>query len=612
MVEFPSVALVKANQPIPALLNYGISDLVEVAGLAAAIRELVDDLAIPVGPWDRDPLAGFAAFARRRRPSLVGVSTDTCGISSALAYAGIAKQHGAYVVLGGHHPSALPEQVLADPNVDAVVRGEGELTLAELVAEGPSRQVAGLSFKDGAEIVHGPERLLIEDLDTLPLPLRALRPPRFGLDGLHYHTDTVYTSRGCKARCAFCANHLVGKHWRQRSLEHVLQELDSIPSGNLRKPKMVKLWDPNFMTDPERIAELCRRIVEVGLHERFRFVAETRIEDIVRGKQVLPLMKRAGFCQLGSGLESPNQETLTLHRKGVKVAWIEEATRLLADNDIHFSKFFIIGHPNEDVDDILRYPAYAATPEHRYQSSFFFVLTPYPGTRTYDEYSKQGIIKSFNWDLYTNYCAVIEPNGIAPQALQALLGTVMVQYTLIKRFARGEPFRKLAARAVALLLANARVLLLDPAVTISEAQDNLWESLRLLRPTPPRPAQTPQRPWLRLTAVRLHHPTRDPVTLRLASHDGQEQLTSAARSGSASSRRHILHVEVAQLLRLALAIDPQRDGHDVITLLLAPSRMKLRWLFSVGLQITRVLSIITVMGLSHLRRSLGERRHQNR
>jgi magnesium-protoporphyrin IX monomethyl ester (oxidative) cyclase len=607
VAEFGSVALLKADQPIPAFLSYGISDLVELAGLAAFIRELVDDIAIPVGPCDRDPISGFAAYAKKRRPQLVGISTYTCGARSAFAYAKIAKQYGAYVVVGGYHPSALPEEMLSNPDIDAVVRGEGEETLAELVTDGPSPQVLGLSYKDGSNIAHNPERPLITDLDRLSLPLRQLRPGRFGLDGQSYHTDTIYTSRGCKARCAFCANHLVGKQWRQRSIDKVMAELATIPPGQLQKPKKVKLWDPNFLTDVERISELCKQIIAAGFHQRFRFVAETRIEDIIRAKEILPLLKRAGICQLGSGIESPNQETLKLHRKGVKIEWVDQAAQLLDDNGIHFGKFFIIGHSNESVADILQYPTFAATPRHRSQNSFFFALTPYPGTRIFDEYQQQGLIKSFNWDLYTNYCAVVEPAGIPRYTLQALLGAVIVQCSLNKRFARGEPFSKLAGKTLALLLANARALLLDDACSPAQAADNIWQALGHLRQTPARPSSEKRSGALALRAIRLFHRNQPPFTLRIYREDGSERLLPTFDTrDSAVPRLTTLNLDTSHLLWLARTIDPRRDGHDLITLYLAPRKLRLGWVISLLWQAVKVLGILGVMAGFHLRKTLSQ------
>jgi len=123
--------------------------------------------------------------------------------------------------MGGYHPSALPEEVLASPYVELVVRGEGEEAFAELVRSGSPEGVGGVSYRRDGSILHNPGRQPIADLDAVPLPLRELRPQRCGLAGLDYHTDTLYTSRGCRFRCVFCANHLVGGPFRVRRLAAV-------------------------------------------------------------------------------------------------------------------------------------------------------------------------------------------------------------------------------------------------------------------------------------------------------------------------------------------------------------------------------------------------------
>lgn len=247
MSFFRRIALVRAHQRIPLVDPLYISDLTELCTLGAVVREHVDWVRIPVMPTDRHPLADFERFVRTERPDLVGVSSFTCGIHSAYEYAEIARRYGAYVVFGGYHPSALPEEVLNDGCVDAVVRGEGEETFAELVRSGPSEVVRGLSWRDGQRLVHNPDRPVILDLDSIPLPAREIRPPRFGLESLDYHTDTIYTSRGCKAKCHFCANALIGKNWRTRSNTNVLQELLGLQATPRGRPKYIKIWDPSTL-----------------------------------------------------------------------------------------------------------------------------------------------------------------------------------------------------------------------------------------------------------------------------------------------------------------------------------------------------------------------------
>ncbi|MCP4896549.1 MAG: radical SAM protein [bacterium] len=603
MVEFKSLALVSAHPPLPAMLNYGISDLTELCSLAAYVRDLVDDVAIPVGPSDRDPLTGFSAYMNRHKPDLVGISTFTCGARSALKYAEIAKRHGAFVVMGGYHPSALPEEMLASPVVDAVVRGEGEETLRDLIVNGPSRRVPGLSIRDGEDFIHNPDRPVIEDLTTLPLPLREVRPKRFGLDGRHYHTDSIYSSRGCKARCVFCANHLVGKKWRRRSNRHVMEELAEIAPARKGKRKHVKLWDANFMTDTDQIAELCEMIIENGFHKEFRFSAETRIEDIIRSREILPLIHEAGFSQLGSGIESPNPETLRSLRKGINLEGVAEASRLLSEEGIHFAKFFIIGHPNENRSQILEYPDFAVSKSVTKESAFFFILTPYPGTRTYEEYHENGMIASYDWDLYTNLGAAIEPNGISRLSLQALLCTVQTQYSLVKRLARGDSFDRLAGKLIMPLLANAKLLQLYGTGSDEELQDYLWEALSQLQDIPPRTVEHKGSRHSDQSLVLRFHNWRGTSVDAVFQHDGdQESFRIGKGFGDEFKRKRIIHLSIPLLYRMMSTFDLRKDPHDIITLKLKPSTMKPAWILSLAGTLIRVSWLIGRLSLFHLRK----------
>ena len=609
MAEFAQVALLTAHQPLPAFLNYGISDLIELCSLAASIRDVVDDVAIPVCPTDRDPLAGCAAFLRRHRPQLVGISAYTCGASAALEYAALAKQYGAYVVVGGYHASAVPEEMLASPNIDAVVRGEGERTLRELVLHGPSAAVLGLTFKDGVTIVHNPERPLIDDLDALPLPLRQIRPRRFGLDSLDYHVDSIYTSRGCRGKCTFCANHLVGKRWRKRSNRHVLGELQSITPPGRGKRKLIKLWDASFMTDTARTAELCDLIIDSGLHRHFRFIAEARVEDIIRAREILTRMKEAGFVKLGAGIESPNRATLRQVRKGLLPEAVHTASKLVSDSGLFFSKFFIIGHENEGVDDILDYADFAVAEGLRRQNAYFFVMTPYPGTEIRTSYQRKGLIKSNDWDLYTNYNAVIERAGISQTTLQSLVGALPLQYSLSKRFARGERFRKLAAKLLGLVLASAKVFQAHQTFSRDQPEDGVWQVLRFLREVPERAAGPQRRRRLfRTLTLRFFHRDQAPLAISFTDDNRVERLViseSSQQESGVGGRRLTVNLSVQHLFRLAESIDPRVTGHDVIVLLLKPSALQLRWALSLLGQAARVAPVLLGMLLFDLRKRIA-------
>jgi anaerobic magnesium-protoporphyrin IX monomethyl ester cyclase len=165
-----------------------------------------------------------------KRYDLVGISTDTTRHRQALKIANQSKEAGCAVVMGGPHPSYVDEEILSTRKVDFVVRGEGEVTFAELVAalEKKDRKfdsIQGISFLSDGTLVRTPSRPFIEDLDNLPLPARHLIPledyrrTKFGGRPI----TPLITSRGCPYQCAFCASsHFWGSKVRMRSVESLL------------------------------------------------------------------------------------------------------------------------------------------------------------------------------------------------------------------------------------------------------------------------------------------------------------------------------------------------------------------------------------------------------
>ncbi len=574
------VALLQSHQRIPPTHVYYLSDLVELCGLAAAIRDLVDDVFLPVSPSDRDPLGTFDRFMRRHRPELVGISSFTCGARSAREYARIAHDRGAFVVVGGFHPSALPEEVLGWPEVDAVVRGEGEHALADLVRTGSPEGVPGMSYRDDGGFVHHPVPPVIEDLDALPMPLRELRPERFGLAGLDYHTDTIYSSRGCRGRCRFCANHLVGRSWRGRSNESILEELLTIPPPRKGKRKTIKFWDSSFLTDPERVERLCTSMIEQELARHFRFIAECRVEDVIRAADILGTMRSAGIERIGCGVESPSRVTHRQLGKGINLNHVQKAAELLTTANIQFTKFLILGHPGETTDDILAYPDYALSHGVNRQRTTFFVMTPYPATELADEYDARGWITSKDWDLYTNFGAVVQPDGISAEQLQILHGAVAASYGARRRFLEHRSSWGVFERLLEPILLYSKVSLVK-GMPRHEVADGLMEVLRRAAGSWERDRRSKRTPRRRdRVALRFHHPDHDPVVVGVL--HGETRDTLVIREGAEAledprGRLWELHVSVPRLVRLVERIDHRRLGHDAMTLTHAPGGFKPAW-----------------------------------
>ena len=567
MAGFRSVALLQSHLEVPAWHVYYVPDLVELCMLAAVVRDRVDDVAIPVSPTDRDPFSTFERFVRRRRPDLVGISSFTGGAVTARTYAEIARRHGAFVVVGGYHASALPEEVLRSPHVDAVVRGEGEEAFAELVRSGSPEGVPGVSYRGNGGFVHNPERPPIADLDRFPPPLREIRPERFGLAGLDYHTDTIYGSRGCRGKCVFCANHLVGGAWRGRSLDRLIAELETMRPPRRGPWKYVKFWDSCFLEDPARVAALCTKIIEAGVQKPFRFIAETRAEDVVRAAEILPLMRRAGFARIGVGVESPSRATHRTLRKGLNLAHVERAAGLLAAADIQFTKFLIVGHEGESEADILAYPDYSLDHGVRLQNTTFFVMTPYPGTDLATAYREHGLIESEDWNLYTNFGAVVAPNGIPATRLQMLHAAVGIRYGAHRRFLAGKGFASVAEKLFDPLLLLAKVELIRGRQSPPEIAAAMFEAL-VAAGSPGRRSRPIRRRLSDRLALRFHLRDGRSVAVGVVEREGRQDLAFEAGPGRLDGRRrHLeLHVSLERLVALGLRLDYQRLGSDGMTL----------------------------------------------
>ncbi len=417
MSHFKRVALLKAQQKLEPPADVYSSDLVEICYLGAFIQNDVDHVSIPVSPYDKNPFKLFEKSLKKEKFDLVGISSMTGGYHSAQEYARIARQAGAHVVMGGYHPTALTDEVLSDPNVDSVIRGEGDNPFRDLVINGPSRDVLGLSFKEKGELIHNPDQELIEDMDFLPQPLRTIRPLRFGERGDAYSIDTVYSSRGCIAKCTFCANDTVNQGWRPRSPEHFIEELKQIHSKHVRRT--IKFFDSIFLFDAKRV----ERIVELMFkHDltNFKIITESRSDDVIRCAHLMKDLKRIGFDKIQIGIETPDPETFKTLRKGGSVQKHENAIRIVQDSGLKVEGFLIIGHPHETKEDILRYPEFAKHMglDHR---ALYFVMTPYPGTQIYKEYEEKQLIESLDWDCYNNFGTVVHLEKMKRSELRNLL-----------------------------------------------------------------------------------------------------------------------------------------------------------------------------------------------
>ncbi|NOZ19803.1 MAG: B12-binding domain-containing radical SAM protein, partial [Planctomycetes bacterium] len=540
MSYFKNIYLLKAPQAYGLPEPRFISDLTEICYLAAAVEKEVDSVSIPVDFYGRNPYRDFVQFLKDRPVDLVGISAMTGAYNNALRLAEIAKRSGAYVVMGGYHPTALPEEVLKSPYVDSVLIGEGERTFRELVMRGPSREVAGMVIKDNGGLVRTEPRPLIADLDALPHPLRSARPRRFGERGDAYSIDTIYTSRGCPWRCKFCANDIVNKHWRARSPENVVEEMAQIHDP--QRKKLLKIWDANFLTNITRAEEICDLMLERGL-THFKIWTETRVDDILRAQRILDKMYRVGFRNVSLGIESPNPETLRLMNKKNKVDSAVHAVLALRKHKIKIQGYFIIGHYSETRENTKEYPLYAEG--IGLHQAVFMVMTPYPGTAIFEEYKRENKIESYNWDLYNNFCAVVETKGMDRKTLQEMVAHCWGRFYTRCIFVSNK---KLCGVTFAFLfhLSIMYTIFRFGKNTWNEIEDRLFDFLEagcrcLSRPVP-RNAPLFLR-WFGEFTIRFTHSRGESVEFHMTQNNGARRLTAKRTESGGPIRGITFHLQ---------------------------------------------------------------------
>jgi len=328
-------------------------------------------------------------------------------------------------VVGGQHFTALARESLeAYPEIDIVIRGEGEQTLAELVKALEARKllsnVKGISFRHKGEVVHTVARPLIGNLDDLPYPAYHLVEDHMSkyhfkmMAGAKTGYALVEASRGCPHRCTFCSQWRFWEGtWRAKSPKRIAEELEYC----YREFGTRFLWlvDDNFGLT-EKTIELCDEIVGRGIADDIMWFMQARCDDICSHKDILPRMRKAGNLWVLTGIESHSQETLDAFRKGISPSDARQAMDLLKKNDIFAQATVIMGDRRDSHESMngLREFINDVDPD----LAIFMVLTPFPGTELYETARMKGWIEDSNWANYDMVHAIMPTESLSRQEVQ--------------------------------------------------------------------------------------------------------------------------------------------------------------------------------------------------
>jgi len=331
-------------------------------------------------------------------------------------------------VVGGQHFTATAKESLETyPEIDVIARGEGEQTLVELVKALANKtsflNVQGLTFRRKGKVYHTPSRPLIENLDSLPFP-----GYHFVKDVVHkYHftmmagRSTRYTliegSRGCPHNCSFCSQwvHWRGK-WRVKSPKRIADEMEFCYTNY--GSRFFWLTDDNFGLG-KHTDDLCDEITKRRFVDDIMWFMQARCDDVVQHSSVLPKLRNAGNRWILLGVETSHDPTLEAFNKKITPEDSEKAVELLKQNDIFAQATLIIGGREDSAESIKQLREFVNKIDPGI--AIFMILTPFPGTKIYEEAKRNGWIEDANWANYDMVHAIMPTQYLSRMEVQEQL-----------------------------------------------------------------------------------------------------------------------------------------------------------------------------------------------
>lgn len=330
------------------------------------------------------------------KPDVVGLTAMTMTIIDVIKCIDVVKQvdSSITVVLGGPHVNLFPEETINLQGVDFLVLGEGEKTFTRLMhainTKSSYKDITGLVFKDSGKVINTGGNPLITDLDKLPFPARHLTSVEkySSLLSSGKIVTTIFTSRGCPFKCSFCDRPHLGKVFRARSSQNVVDELEECVNLGITE---FLFYDDTFCVDKKRVIDICNEIVKRKLP--ISWDIRTRINTV--DEEIIKHLKKANCRGIHYGIEAGTEKILNVLNKGITIEQAKNVFNLTRKYKIPILAYFMIGSPTETLDDIQT--TFKVMRELNPDYVHLTILTPFPGTKIYFDGLQKGIIKKDYW-----------------------------------------------------------------------------------------------------------------------------------------------------------------------------------------------------------------------
>ncbi len=322
---------------------------------------------------------------------LIVINTSTPTIANDARIAELLKDRYPGVKVGfvGPHAIVLPRETLdSSEAIDFVTTGEFDYVIAEIASGVPLEKVDGIAFRSNGSVIRTPDRPPIENLDALPfvteIYARDLTIENYYNGYLRHPYVSLYTGRGCRARCTFCLwpQTISGHNYRVRSTENVYEEM--VRATRLFPQVKEFFFDDGTLTDNQpRAMDLARKLKNLGI----TWSCNARVNV---AKKTLAVLKDAGLRLLTVGFESGNQQILNNIKKGIRIEQAREFMKSAKELGILVHGAFILGLPGETAETIEETIRFAL--ELDPYSIQVSLLAPYPGTEIYVQGIREGWI----------------------------------------------------------------------------------------------------------------------------------------------------------------------------------------------------------------------------
>jgi radical SAM superfamily enzyme YgiQ (UPF0313 family) len=343
----------------------------------------------------------------RKRPDIIGITMMTCQMRDARYFANLGRKvtgQDAIFVVGGYHPTCEPVEALEDiPELDIAVKGRGDQALADIAAGQNWQDVLGIAYRRRSrktfssrirdllkpassgskndELFQTPDQPFEKDQVLAGRPARDLiddsyysKPGNTTISCYYFRKPaSIITSIGCPYRCSFCASIKMEPKMYWRSIEEVIEEVESLIEMN--HVSGLFFYDINFLAWKDRAEKLIRTFIERGINDQIKWLACTSARKLPY--ELLPELRKAGCIGLVFGFESNSQKILDILNKWSTPELNQKAVDACKANDIRPQSGFIVGAPGEKEEDL--YDTFEFIQKNNLLSSLN-VLLPLPGT----------------------------------------------------------------------------------------------------------------------------------------------------------------------------------------------------------------------------------------